>query len=289
MKIQYLLSDKNINTIRKKIKNKTIILFLDYDGTLAPFTDNPSRAKPFSGIKQILKQLNKNNNIFLNIISGRTLSSLNKQINIPGINYAGTHGFEIKIDQKYYPLFASDKIINLNNEGDTILKIKKNIAHATKNIIPKIRSYFDYMKNNSNGIKYEDKGNILTLHYPPSYQTKGVINYLKKIIDDSQLEILQGRNVIEVKPSDWHKGKAAKYILKNIINNQLNKSGEKELITIYIGDDTTDEDAFIELSGLNIYVKNEGNLDTAADYYLNDPEDVFIFLEILSKTVLPEL
>ena len=285
--IQYLLLDENINEIKKRIMNKTIILFLDYDGTLAPFRDDPNKANPYPGIKQILKELNKNRDIYINIISGRTLTSLNKQINILDINYVGTHGLEMKIAGKY-DLFSNHnnktKISSNNvNYNNTKFSLKNNLSG--ENILPKIRGYFEYLKKNHSGIEYEDKKNALALHHPPSYQTGSIIDYLTKIIDNTQFEILKGKNVIEVRPRGWHKGKSARYIVKNILDN-INLSKEKEHITIYIGDDTTDEDAFKELSGLNIYVKNDANLDTAADYYLNNPKDVLTFLETLKKMII---
>ncbi len=276
---QYLLSDNNINEISSKVKNKNIILFLDYDGTLAPFAENPDNATPLTGIIETIEKINKSKNVYVTIISGRTLSSLNKLINIPNLNYVGTHGLEYRFAKKDNKISESDKH---KSTDEKIKNLLNNILESTKDVLPKIRSYFEYLKNNHHGVEYEDKKYTLTLHHSPSYQIGRVMEYLESTIRNTQLEIIKGRNIIEVRPSGWNKGKAVEFILENILNKEI-KQSEKDYLTIYIGDDTTDEDAFNVLSGINVYVKNEDDLQTAADFYLYNPKDVLTFLDIIGE------
>jgi len=82
--------------------------------------------------------------------------------------------------------------------------------------------------------------------------------------------------VVEIKPDiDWHKGKAVEWILE-----ELGLDKREDVIPLYIGDDVTDEDAFMALTerGLGILVENRGQ-DTAATYSLKNVYQVRKFFE----------
>jgi trehalose-phosphatase len=54
--------------------------------------------------------------------------------------------------------------------------------------------------------------------------------------------------------------------------------GRPEALTLYVGDDVTDEDAFVALTG-EITVKVSESSETAAHYQVYSPSDVHRFLE----------
>jgi len=80
--------------------------------------------------------------------------------------------------------------------------------------------------------------------------------------------------VLEVKPRlDWNKGKAAQLLIEKVA---------PESLPIYAGDDSTDEDAFLQLSrGVTILVTNTP-IQTSARYYLRDADEVKEFLKQLA-------
>jgi trehalose-phosphatase len=82
--------------------------------------------------------------------------------------------------------------------------------------------------------------------------------------------VTTGRKVFEVVPhTSWHKGTAARWI-----NNQI---GEEDLLTIYLGDDITDENAFCALP--DAITINVGDMPiTSARFQLPDPSAVHEFL-----------
>jgi trehalose 6-phosphate phosphatase len=83
--------------------------------------------------------------------------------------------------------------------------------------------------------------------------------------------------VLEVRPViDWNKGRAVEFLLES-----LGLSNKDDLLPIYIGDDTTDEDAFKVLRdgnrGFGILVSSIPK-ESNAFYSLRDPSEVIITL-----------
>ncbi len=266
MKTKYLFNKKNITDLIGKInKHNYFLLFLDYDGTLAPFHPVPARAEPFPGIKDTIRKLNRKENIIIIIISGRDIDDLTNMLNISGLNYAGNHGLKIK--------FSSGESFNWLTEKSDFDIRKYN----------KLKKKFKSRAAGGN-ISIEDKGSGFCLHLPQE-KNEDLEEHLEKEFWNTPFEILPGRKIIEVRPAGWNKGKAVKYIIDNAqkYNNNAQKYNNiEDYFPLYIGDDSTDEDAFRVLKNeTGIYVQNKGDLKTAADYYLNNPEDVYKLLVIL--------
>src|SRR3546814_10747835 len=91
------------------------------------------------------------------------------------------------------------------------------------------------------------------------------------------------KKVFELRPRfDWDKGKAVLWVLGAL------GLDDSDVVPLYLGDDTTDEDAFAALAqrGVAILVGCPAR-ETAARYVLDRPADVRRFLEDLA-TVLQE-
>jgi trehalose-phosphatase len=100
-----------------------------------------------------------------------------------------------------------------------------------------------------------------------------------------RLRIIAGKSIIELQPDiDWNKGKALLWL-----QHSVGMSPERSL-SIYIGDDLTDEDAFHVLGseGIGILV-TASNRKTLAQYRLTDIREVKLFLNrlltLLSRAV----
>jgi len=259
MNKKHLLDKKYIKEFRQKINEyDKIFLFLDYDGTLAPFHPVPEEAYALEKSVSNIKKLAKSNKFIISFISGRKLRGLQKMIDIEKANYSGSHGLEIKMafqDEVIYPFQDS------------------SISEKSQNKYEEIKESYSKRED----LRVEDKGFGLAFHCDNKVVQKEIEEELNAEFEDASYQILVGREIVEIRPQGWHKGKALKYIAENLaeqnnIDNYLN---------IYIGDDSTDEDAFRELEdGISIYVQNEGDLDTAADYYLKNPQDT---AELLKK------
>ncbi len=78
------------------VGDKAILsLLLDYDGTLSPIASHPDLAVIPPETKKVLERLAKNPDVFIAIISGRSVDNVKKMVGIEGITYAGNHGLEI--------------------------------------------------------------------------------------------------------------------------------------------------------------------------------------------------
>jgi trehalose-phosphatase len=252
------LSDIKIHFDKKN--KKQILLFLDYDGTLVTFKNNPDQVNTPENVKNILNDLTNTKNLTVVIITGRTLDSIKDLIDNKNIIFSAIHGLIIEF-----------------TDNQTFLYKK---AKKVKPIIKKIKEFSTRKFDNNKGIFLEDKQFTLALHYrnAPKFLEEKIKNDFIKIVKEfdkeNQIELLKGAEVIEARPKSWNKAKAIKKILEL-------SDIKKEFLPIYIGDDTTDEDAFIYLKdkGITIFVVNTSTKSTNAQYTLKDPRDVLRFLE----------
>jgi trehalose-phosphatase len=252
MNKKYLLKDRHLEYFKIRIKKaENVFLFLDYDGTLAPFHQMPEEAYALENSIEMLKKLSESEKYKINFVSGRKLSGLQKMIEMENVNYAGSHGLEVKLcfeDEIIYPFQNND--ISKNN----------------RDLYQKTKEKYEIMDD----IKLEDKGFGIAIHCSSEEQKNEIASSLKAEFDETAYQVLAGRKLVELRPEGWDKGKAVEYISRKMKDHyNINDN-----LTIYIGDDRTDEDAFRVIeSGISIYVKNDDNLETEADYYLKDPED----------------
>ncbi len=84
--------EKKLALIRRAEK---VLLFLDYDGTLADFAPTPDDIFPDPDLISLLSQLQSDERIRVSVISGRRLSHIQKLVPVKGILLAGTYGIEV--------------------------------------------------------------------------------------------------------------------------------------------------------------------------------------------------
>jgi len=234
---------------------QNLFLFLDYDGTLTPIVSKPELALCPPEAKALLEKLRDISNVYLAIISGRSLEDILEKIGISGITYVGNHGLDIQ-----NPAGMHKKALSISRQREY-----SKILQGLKETLGEIP-----------GILFEDKGSILAIHYRNVAR-----KYFRRIHGalEEQLEewkerwkITSGRMVFEIQPKlDFHKGKAVREMLKVF--------PPRAVLPIYLGDDRTDEDAFraVGKSGITVFVGSSW-ADTEAEYYLNDPAEVEEFL-----------
>jgi len=242
-----------------------ILLLSDYDGTLTPIVGRPQDAVLSPGVRDKLSDLARKPDFSVGIVTGRSMSDLKSMVAIEGIYYAGNHGLEI--------------------EGPDLRYVSRDaeLARATiKDLAGQLAAALDGIA----GVIIEDKGLSLSVHYRlvKEGEENVVAETFKQItaplLNEGKVRVTSGKKVLEVRPPiDWHKGKAVESIRREIMS--LLKL--ERVLTVYLGDDTTDEDAFKVLhrpEGWSVFVGQE-NPSSAADYYLNSTDEVEEFLSRL--------
>jgi len=261
--VEYLFA--HFNKIEELLRNKFILLFLDYDGTLTPIAEVPNRAVMSQEVSGLLQKLSKSPYCKIGIISGRSLEDIKNTVGMKGVIYAGNHGLEI--------------------EGPKI-KFKSQVSPKLKLVIRNIAEDMRERLSNIKGVLIEDKGLTASVHY--RLVDKKDIPILKKIISEvigpyvvrDKIKIDSGKKVYEIKPPvKWDKGKVVLWLMAR----QQFAAGKREAVPVYIGDDVTDEDAFkvLKKKGLTIFVGEPGSSN--AGYYLKNTKEVTRFLGLISK------
>ncbi|MGM0419790.1 MAG: trehalose-phosphatase [Bacillota bacterium] len=235
------------------IKSEPFQLFLDYDGTIAPFNSDPDKAYPAPGALEAIKKLSDKGRE-ITIVTGRHPRDVRDEF-LPGyLPIAGLHG------RLYLPARQSK-----------LRKLGPEVNPPPENAVALLYE----ISNENNNCWLEQKDGAFALHIPDSSADfiDDLYNDLVKLTNHSDWEIISGRKVLELRFGAWNKAAAVKE-LRN-----------PDRLSIYIGDDRTDEDVFQEISppALTIYVKNEGSINTKASYYLQDTAEVVIFLHYLGK------
>jgi trehalose-phosphatase len=210
-----------------------IYLFLDYDGTMVPITRNPREARLSPAARRLLKKISLSPAFRLYIISGRMLKDIKSKIRLPNAVYVGNHGLEIE------------------GKGITFRGI---VTPRFKAVLETIRQKLARRLSVVRGVIVEDKGVMISLHYRmvDEKQIPLMKKLLKEIIlpyyREKKIKVRQGKKVFEIwPPVDWDKGKAITWL--------LSKQKVKNILPVYLGDDTPDEPAFKVLRKTGITIR----------------------------------
>lgn len=244
---------EKILTAHAKAKNR--IIFLDYDGTLVDFNNNPKLANPDKELYDILDLLSMHNNKLV-IISGRNRNDLEEWFKDKNYCLVAEHGTLIK---------------EINEEWR---KREPLDEEWKKHVIPIMNFYLD----RTVGSSIEEKDYSIVWHYRNvdpelgSQHANELRDELSALAINNKLEILEGNKIIEIKCANINKGHAANSILAN----------ENYDFISCIGDDLTDEYMFKMMPKETFSIK-VGNTNTLAKYNLSNYKEVRELLLELSE------
>ena len=201
------------------------------------------------------------------VISGRALNDLKRRIHFKNVVCIGNHGFEI-------------------DGGD--LKFNSLVAPKVRKAFEIVKSHIALLSADTKVIFVEDKGATLSIHYRLLEEKrvgpfrKAVQKIIRPYLRSKEIKCVEGKKVFELRPPIvWDKGEAVKWLLtQHAFNAPLQNA-----LPIYIGDDTTDEDAFASLQKNGITISIGIRPGSHARYFLNDTEAVSQFLSKLLAAI----
>jgi len=233
------------------------VLFLDYDGTLAPFHVDRHRAVPYAGVRTAVDRIMAAAHTHVIIISGRYSKELKPLLGLARpVEIWGSHGWE-------------------HTWPDGRYEVAEPPADALRGLA-EADSWDEEIT--ALGGALEQKPGCLAVHWrgrtPQQIETirSHVLENWALLGRESGLELHEFDGGLELRVPGRHKGLAVKTALRD------HGSGSDTAIA-YLGDDLTDEDAFRTLDGhgLRILVRPEPR-PTAADLRLTPPGELLDFL-----------
>ncbi len=242
--------------------SRRVLLFLDFDGTLAPIVEIPDQAEMLPATRVMLERLRQNDLCSVVIVSGRALMDIRERVGLANLIYAGNHGLEIAGGGLNF--VEPDAVERIKLLGELSRRLRERLRHVP-------------------GVAIENKVLTVTIHF--RRVQRGGRDEIRKAVyeevafSDRIFRVSHGLQVLEIRPRvDWNKGTAVRWI------EQMRVSADT--CAFYIGDDMTDEDAFSALpEGITIRVGRATG--TAARYYLERQESVVHFLAWLVEAIGP--
>jgi trehalose 6-phosphate synthase/phosphatase len=233
------------------------IIFIDYDGTLIPYTKFPEQAVMNVNADKIISQLAFEDRNKIVIISGRDQNFLEHQFTKANVTLIAEHGYFIK-----------------EPNGNWKTNISLNIAWKQK-----VASVLNRYVFQCSGSFVEEKYASLAWHFRnvndhlAELQISKLKDDLQEVINNEwKLEILDGNKVLEIKSKLYNKGSSAFELLADHSYGFI----------LAIGDDKTDEDLFRAMPEDAFTIK-VGNSFTLARYNLKKQEQLYqLFQELLS-------
>jgi trehalose 6-phosphate synthase/phosphatase len=242
--------------LRDFAQAKKRLLFLDYDGSLVPFSEDYESARPPESLLILLKQLGADSRNDIVLISGRAPHDLESWFGSLPINLVAEHGAAIKKAG--------------NKSWQTLDKIETEWKQVLQSPLEKYAAL-------TPKARVEVKPHSLVWHYrasPPYYAQKYAViikRVFKPLLKTYDLQLLQGNKTLEIKNPRISKGIVAQRWLDQNYDFVLS-----------IGDDATDEELFEALPETAYSIK-VGRGRTAARFRLPRSGEAIKLLRTLAK------
>jgi trehalose 6-phosphate phosphatase len=230
------------------------LLFVDYDGTLAPFTDRPERARPYPGVAPLLARIGRDAATRVVMVSGRRLADLERPLaQIASHDAWGAHGWQRARPHRPPVEFAPSAA-----EKRQLDRAEARTREAE-----------------AFGARVERKPGSVAAHWRglDAIAAGAVRAHLQAAwasFERAGLQALEFEGGVELRARSRHKGSAVSQCLAE-------RGGGA--VCAFLGDDHTDEDAFaaVRARGIGVLVRPRLRA-TGADVWLAPPRELLGFL-----------
>lgn len=231
----------------------SLVVACDYDGTLAPFVDDPARAVPAPGAIAALDRLASLPRTTVALLSGRNRAAL---AGVSGaaapIVLVGSHGSEWEggFDR---PLGDDDEVL-----------------------LSRIREALEEIASRTPGAHVEVKPTAAVLHVRPVEDPELRVRAMAEAMSGpARFEgawVTEGKSVVEIAVHEASKGAAIEALVE--------QTGAQ--VAVFVGDDVTDERGFARLREQDVGIR-VGDGATAADHRVADIPAVVDTLRELAR------
>ena len=296
MKLRKDFAPLTINILQSKYNSsKCRLFFLDYEETLQSFLEKDSdnaknddyeyileKHAPSEKLLNILKNLSDNPKNYVYIITGKPTKLLKEWFKgVDNLGFGSEYGFFWKD--------AHDP------EGDitTTLKLDNKWKEWKDSAYTIIKQF----ESKTEGSRTEIKDSSICWNFGNSDQYSGniqasdlTIQLSNLFANQTDLEVVTGRDYVEIKPKNINKGYFISYILKSFVN-----LGKKPDYIFACGDDVSDEEMFKYLNFVNkqnnkkeeiykIITSTVLKKPSAAQYFVPAPEELLNLLDSLTSS-----
>jgi trehalose 6-phosphate phosphatase len=199
-------------------------VLLDIDGTLAPIVRHAADAHVPEATRTLLIEIAKRYRL-VGCVSGRRATTARQIVAIGTIAYIGNHGGELLRPGAIRPEVDPEV-------AAWTARVRTFAARAYTGEHQRVR------------VRSEDKDAIAAFHWrgaPDEDAAAAAVRAIARLAEDEGFAVHWGRKVLEVRPPvDLNKGLGIATLLR----------GTPVTAAVYVGDDTTDLDAFRELRAL---------------------------------------
>jgi trehalose-phosphatase len=220
---------------------RPLLIALDVDGVLAPIVEHADEARLLDGIDALLDELSAAAGVHVAVVSGRAVADLGRRFGFAaGIEVIGSHGLERR---------GAPAITLAPHESSLLERVGELAAVAARRAGP--------------GAWVEHKPASAVLHVRAADPRSGAAA-LDSLADAAArlagVHVTPGSAVVEVLVRRGDKAKAITAVAAELTARSI----------VFVGDDVTDEQAFIRLGATACTVR-VGNGMTAAQHRLADP------------------
>jgi trehalose 6-phosphate synthase/phosphatase len=206
--------------VQRLAETDSLLLLLDYDGTLVPFTPTPELARPDPEVLTLLRALAARPDTEVHLVSGRPQEVLQEWLGDLPIWLHAEHGFLSRSPETRQWVAAAELV---GSWREPVLAMLREITQRTPGSLVEVKAaalaWHYRMADPETGAR---RANELRLH-------------LNQLLSNQPVEILAGNRVIEIRPYGVHKGR---------IVPALSPERQAATTIVAIGDDRTDEDLF---------------------------------------------
>jgi trehalose 6-phosphate phosphatase len=233
----------------------TVALFLDLDGTLAPFESRPDLVGPVARRTAAVATAATALDGRLAVISGRPLHDIDRILEGAARAGAGVHGLERR------------------SAGGALKRAEPDPAVALACAV------FRGLAEVQAGLLVEDKGLSVALHYRNAPEAADIAETAGlRLAKQTGLKLQRGDRVVELRTPGADKGDALRAF--------MDEPPFQGAMPVFVGDDLTDEAGFAAANDIGGYGVRVGTdiRPTAARYGLPNIDAVLAWLERLGET-----